>query len=90
MKVQDVMYVGIGSLLLAKDRFEKELDRIAGKGKEGRAELERFIERARDRAEKEFAGRADEFRTRFRDEVSELGLATKKDLEDLKATLKGA
>lgn len=90
MQKQDFFYAGVGSLLLAKDRLEKEFDRLVGKGKERRAELERFLERARERAKKEFAGREDEIRSRFHDEVSKLGLATKKDLDELKATLKGA
>lgn len=88
MKARDLVYIGLGSLLIARDRIEKELEHLAEKGKEGRGEIEKFLDAAKDRAKKEFEGREEAFRAKFKEEVHRLGLVTQEDIEELKETLK--
>lgn len=85
--LKDFFYAGLGAALTAKERIEKELDELKEKGKDGKDDIKKKLEEAKKRA-KAFE---DEFDRKLKDKVkgvlSEMGVATKEDLEAIKKLL---
>ena len=88
MKPKDVIYFGLGAILLTKDKMEEKVKKMCEKGKDEKSEFERFSREARERADKEIKRIEEGLGARIKEEVDRLGLATKDDLEELKARFK--
>jgi polyhydroxyalkanoate synthesis regulator phasin len=82
--MKDLLYAGLGGMLVLKEKVEAEVKKLEEKGKLSREEGEKFL---KDLQEKGKEGE-DEFKKKIKEAlkeaIEELGLATKADLEKLK------
>lgn len=88
MKPMDIVYLGLGAAYLAKDRFDGLLKQLEDKGEVSREELKKLADEARERGEKERSRFESEIKAKVKEAVSEMGLATKEDVEELKKLIK--
>lgn len=87
MKPVDLLYMGLGAAFLARDKFEAFVDDLEKRGEMSRTEAKTFLDDARARAQQE----EEALRARIREELKKvlegMGLATKEDIDGLKALL---
>ncbi len=81
--IKDLLYLGIGSALLAKEKVEEQLNKLVEKGKLSKEDVKKIIEEAKKRGEEEEKRAKEELKKTLKEIVQELGLATKKDIEEL-------
>lgn len=86
--LKDLMTLGIGSALLAKEKVEGELKELIEKGKLSKEEAEKLLEKAKAKGEEQEKTLKEEIKKALREVIDEMGLATKEDLEALKNELK--
>ena len=83
--LKDLITIGLGGALLAKEKVEKELSELVDKGKLNKEEAQNFIDKAKVKGEEE----EKEFKTHLKEVIKEtleeMNVATK---EDIKALLK--
>ncbi|HHY97582.1 MAG TPA: polyhydroxyalkanoate synthesis regulator [Firmicutes bacterium] len=86
--VNKIIDFGLGAVLLTREKIQKAMDECVKRGEMGRSEADRLVSELTKKGEE---GRA-RLREAVRDEVEkivgELGLATKKDLEELEMRLR--
>jgi polyhydroxyalkanoate synthesis regulator phasin len=87
-ELKDLFYLGIGSAIIAKEKLEAEAKELMEKGKISKEEQQAFIQKAKDKAKAEEAEFQDRIKSAVRDILSDMGIATKKDIEELKELLK--
>ena len=82
--LKDLIYIGLGGALLAKEKVEKELNELVEKGKLNKEEAQKFLDKAKAKGEEE----EQEFKSKIKEAVQEvleeMDLATKSDIEALK------
>jgi len=84
---KELLYFGVGSALLAKEKVEEELQKLVDKGKVSKDEVKKILEEAKKRGEEEEKRAKREMKRLIKEAIKELGLATKKDIEELKKLL---
>jgi polyhydroxyalkanoate synthesis regulator phasin len=81
--LKDLIYIGLGGALLAKEKVEKELSELVEKGKLNKEEAQSFIDKAKVKGEEE----EKEFKTHLKEVIketlTEMNVATKEDIEKL-------
>ena len=51
--LKDLIYLGVGSALLAKEKVEEELQKLVEKGKVSKDEVKKIVEEAKKKGEEE-------------------------------------
>ena len=87
--LKDLIYLGVGSALLAKEKVEEELRELVEKGKVSEEEAKKLVDRAVERGEKEENELREKIKETLKEVIEEMGLATGKDIEELKKILEG-
>lgn len=87
MRLSDLFYLGVGAAFLAKDKLEAQLKELEKRGEISKEEAKKFMDEAKERAKAEEAALDARVRERVREVISELGLATKEDVEALRAMI---
>ncbi len=85
--LKDLVYLGVGSALLAKERVEEELNKLVEKGKLSKEDAKKLVEKAKERGEAEEEKIKQELKETLKEVLTELGVATKEDIEALKKSL---
>lgn len=83
--LKEIFYTGLGGALLVKERVEEELKKLEERGKLSSDESKSFLENLKTRGEKEEERFKEELKSAIKEVIEELGIATKKDIEDLKS-----
>lgn len=83
--LKEIFYTGLGGALLLKERVEEELKKLEERGKLSSDESKSFLENLKTRGEKEEERFKEELKSAIKEVIEELGIATKKDIEDLKS-----
>jgi len=83
-ELKDLFYLGIGAAMIAKEKIEEEAKEMMEKGKISKEERDQFVERAKEKAKAEEKEFQEKFKNSIKEVVSELGLATKEDIEKLR------
>jgi len=86
--LKDLLTIGLGSALLAKEKVEDELNKLVEKGKISKDEAQKFIDDAKQKAQDEEEKLKDRLKSALKEVLDELNIATKDDIEDLKSQLK--
>jgi polyhydroxyalkanoate synthesis regulator phasin len=86
--LKDLIYVGLGGALLAKEKVEKELGDLVEKGKLNKEEAQSFINKAKVKGEKEENEFKAHLKEVIRETLEEMGVATKEDIKTLIEELK--
>lgn len=80
--LKELMYTGLGGALLFKERVEEELKKLEEKGKISTTDAKSFLESLKTKGENEETRLKEEIKTAIKEVIEELGLATKKDIEE--------
>lgn len=86
--LKDLIYIGLGGALLAKEKVEKELSELVEKGKLNKEDAQNFIDKAKvkgEEEEKEFKAHLKEI---IKETLEEIGVATKEDIQTLLKKMK--
>jgi polyhydroxyalkanoate synthesis regulator phasin len=86
--LKDLIYIGLGGALLAKEKVEKELDELVEKGKLNKEEAQKLIDKAKSKGEEEEKAFKSKLKEALREVLDEMDLATKADIEALKNEVK--
>jgi len=81
--LKDLITIGLGGALLAKEKVEKELSELVEKGKLNKDEAQNFIDRAKvkgEEEEKEFKAHLKEV---IKETLQEMDIASKEDIKTL-------
>ena len=81
MRMSELITLGLGATLLAKDKMEETLDHMLARGEQGKGEARGLRDRAEARWGRECARCEARFKDKAREVVRELGLATREDVE---------
>ncbi len=87
-KSKEFLYTLLGGALLFKDRFSKEFDEILKKGEESKENIKTTATETMVKASEQKEEIESELKKKIKTIVSELGLATKDDIEELKELIK--
>ena len=87
MKPVDLLYMGLGAAFLAKDKFGEALNDLEKRGQLSREEAQGFLNDAKARAKQEEEALAARIRDEVKKVLTDMGLATKDDIAELKALL---
>ena len=82
--LKDLINIGLGGALLAKERVEKELNEMVERGKLNKQDAQKLIDKAKARGEEEEKEFKDKLKEVIHEVLDEMDLATKKDIEALK------
>lgn len=86
--IKELFYLGIGTAMLAKEKIEEETKDLMERGKLSREEREEFIAKAKAKGMEEESDFQNKFKGMVKEVISEMGLATKEDIDELKELLK--
>ncbi len=87
-KNKDLLYTLLGGALLLKDKFAPQFDEILKKSQAQKEDLKKDIDETLQGAQQQKETMENELRMQIKKIVDELGLATKEDIEELKAFIK--
>ena len=87
MKPVDLLYLGLGAAFLAKDKVGEVLADLEKRGQLSREEAQKFFDDAKTRAKQEEEALAARIRDEVKKVLTDMGLATKDDIAELKALL---
>ncbi len=86
--LKDLITIGLGGALLAKEKVEKELSELVDKGKLNKEEAQSFIDKAKVKGEEE----ENEFKAHLKEVIKEtleeMDVATKEDIRTLLKEMK--
>jgi polyhydroxyalkanoate synthesis regulator phasin len=85
--LKDLLYLGIGGALLAKEKIEEELQELVEKGKLSKDEVQKIIENAKEKGKEEEEKIKNELKEAIKEVIKELNIATKDDINELKNLL---
>ena len=85
--LKELLHVGIGSVMVVKEKIEEELKVLQEKGKINTADAKSFLESVSKKGEEEDERLKAKIKNMLKEAIEELGVATKKDLEDLRSKL---
>jgi len=75
-------------MLLIKDKFSDEFNDIFQKANASKEDILKTVDEVKSKAEEEKNDMEDKFKEKVKAVVNEMGLATKEDIEELKALIK--
>lgn len=88
MEFKDFVHMGAGALIIAKEKVEKELEGLVEKGKMSKQEMEGTMERFKERGAQEEEDLKSKIKEILQEALSEMNIATKQDIENLREELK--
>ena len=83
MMLKDLIYIGLGGALLAKEKVEKELSELVEKGKLNKEDAQNFIDKAKVKGEEEEKEFKSHLKEVIKETLEEMGVATKEDIKTL-------
>jgi len=85
---KELLYKALGVMLLIKDKFSDEFNEIFQKANASKEDILKTVDEAKQKAETEKNDIEEKFKEKVKSVVEEMGLATKKDIEELKELIK--
>ena len=91
-KNKDLLYTILGGAMLLKDKFAKDLDinEIFKKAEDSKKDIQENVAEGFVNANEQKEGLESELKNKIKTIVDELGLATKADIDELKALIKNS
>ncbi|NPA28182.1 MAG: hypothetical protein GXN91_03945 [Epsilonproteobacteria bacterium] len=86
--IKDLIYLGVGGALLAKEKIEEELNSLVQKGKISKDDAKKILEEAKSKAYEEEQKIKQKVKEALKEVIEELNLATKDDIKELKEICK--
>lgn len=85
--LKELLHVGLGSVVVVKEKIEEELKILQDKGKINTSDAKSFLESVTKKGEEEDEKLKQKIKDMLKEAIEELGVATKKDIEELKSKL---
>lgn len=85
--LKDLLHIGIGSVVVMKEKIEEELKVLQEKGKINTTDAKSFLESVTKKGEEEDEKIKQKIKDMLKEAIEELGIATKKDIEELQSKL---
>jgi polyhydroxyalkanoate synthesis regulator phasin len=85
--LKELLHVGLGSAVVLKEKIEEELKALQEKGKINSTDAKSFIESITKKGEEEDEKLKEKIKEMLKEAIEELGIATKKDIEELRSKL---
>jgi len=85
--LKELLHVGLGSVVVVKEKIEEELKILQEKGKINTSDAKSFLESVTKKGEEEDEKLKQKIKDMLKEAIEELGVATKKDIEELKSKL---
>jgi len=85
--LKELLHVGLGSVVVVKEKIEEELKILQEKGKINSTDAKSFIESITKKGEEEDEKVKAKIKEMLKEAIEELGLVTKKDIEELRSKL---
>lgn len=82
--MKDLLFAGLGAMLVAKEKVEEEVKKLEEKGKLSREEGEKFIKELQQKGHESEVEFKKHIKDAVKEAIHELGLVTKEDLENMK------
>ena len=86
--LKELIFTGLGGALVLKDKIEDELKKLEEKGKLDTKDVKSFLESLEQKGKENDEKFKEELKSKMKENIVELGLATKEDLAKLKEDLK--
>lgn len=86
--LKELFYSGLGAAASVKEKVEEELKKLEEKGKLNKDDAKNFMASIEQKGKEEEDRIKEQIKSSLKEVISELGLATKEDLEKLKQELK--
>jgi polyhydroxyalkanoate synthesis regulator phasin len=86
--IRDILYTGIGAAVALKEKVESEVKKLEDEGKIKKADAKSFLESIEEKGKAEEEKFKANLKSTLKEVLSELGVATKEDIEKLKEELK--
>jgi polyhydroxyalkanoate synthesis regulator phasin len=86
--LKELIYLGVGGALLAKEKVEEELSELVERGKVSREEAKNIIDKAVQKGQEEEEKLEKRIEESIRRVLEEMGVATRKDIEEMIEKLK--
>ena len=86
--LKELIFTGLGGVLVLKDKIEDELKKLEEKGKLDTKDVKGFLESLEQKGKESDEKFKAELKSTMKEIIDELGLATKEDLAKLKEDLK--
>jgi polyhydroxyalkanoate synthesis regulator phasin len=86
--LRDLIYLGVGGALLAKEKVEEELSELVERGKVSREEAKNIVDKAVQKGREEEEKLEKRIEDSIRKVLEEMGVATRKDIEEMIEKLK--
>ena len=86
--LKDLIYIGLGGALFAKEKVEKELSELVEKGKLNKEDAQKFIDKAKVKGEEEEKAFKAHLKEVIKETIEEMGVATKEDIKKLLKEIK--
>jgi len=81
--LKDLITIGLGGALLAKEKVEKELSELVDKGKLNKEEAQSFIDKAKVKGAEEEKEFKEHLKEVIKETLEEMDLASKEDIKRL-------
>jgi polyhydroxyalkanoate synthesis regulator phasin len=85
--VKDLLYIGLGSALLVKQKVEDELNELKKKGKISEEEVKQILQNAKEKGKEEEQKLKELLKDAIKEVINELEIATKDDIKNLEKKL---
>lgn len=86
--LKDLVYLGLGTALLAKEKVETQMEELVKEGKLAKEDAQNILDKAKVKAEAAETEAKERLKSAIKEVLDELGVATKEDIEALKEKLK--
>jgi len=86
--LKELLYTGVGIASVMKEKVEEEMEKLEKSGKIKKDDAKNFLEKIEEKGKEQEKKNKEKVKTMLKEIIDELGIATKKDIQDLKDELK--
>ena len=86
--LKELLYTGVGIASVMKEKVEEEIEKLEKSGKIKKDDAKDFLEKIEEKGKEQEEKNKEKVKAMLKEIIDELGIATKKDIQDLKDKLK--
>jgi len=86
--LKELLYTSVGIASVMKEKVEEEIEKLEKSGKIKKDDAKDFLEKIEEKGKEQEAKNKEKVKSMLKEIIDELGIATKKDIQDLRDELK--
>ena len=86
--LKELLYTGVGIASVMKEKVEEEIEKLEKSGKIKKDDAKDFLEKIEEKGKEQEEKNKEKVKSMLKEIIDELGIATKKDIQDLRDELK--